>query len=209
MVSLACSGPDQVKALHAKALALGAKDEGAPGPRGGGFYACYFRDLDGNKLGGFLYGLRPKSCRNAPKKCRRGIKFSVSYTCDLAPIEMGQIMGFGFFGRGDAKQAAFAGVIDIVRQLASPAFFLGADGAIVAWNDACEKLTGVKAADVASARRTTGADFTPLSVRVSPTSCLPRHRAARLTPTFSSIAKRAGAMPRTGAICRGADAITC
>ena len=31
--------------------ALGAKDEGAPGPRGtGGFYAGYFRDLDGHKL---------------------------------------------------------------------------------------------------------------------------------------------------------------
>jgi catechol 2,3-dioxygenase-like lactoylglutathione lyase family enzyme len=27
---------------------LGAKDEGAPGPRGEGFYAGYFRDLDGN-----------------------------------------------------------------------------------------------------------------------------------------------------------------
>ena len=53
MVSLACSGPDQVKALHAKALELGGVDEGAPGPRGVGFYACYFRDLEGNKLGGF------------------------------------------------------------------------------------------------------------------------------------------------------------
>lgn len=53
MVSLACANPAQVQALHKKALELGAKDEGAPGPRGGGFYACYFRDLDGNKLGGF------------------------------------------------------------------------------------------------------------------------------------------------------------
>jgi methyl-accepting chemotaxis protein len=57
-------------------------------------------------------------------------------------------MGFGFFGRGDAKQAAIAGVIDMVRQLAAPAFFLGSDGAVVAWNDACAKLTGVKAEDV-------------------------------------------------------------
>ena len=40
-------------ALHKKALALGGKDEGAPGPRGDGFYAGYFRDLDGNKLNAF------------------------------------------------------------------------------------------------------------------------------------------------------------
>ena len=53
MVSLACADPEQVQALHARALELGAKDEGAPGPRGGGFYAAYFRDLDGNKLAGF------------------------------------------------------------------------------------------------------------------------------------------------------------
>ncbi len=42
-----------VDALHAKALELGGKSEGAPGPRGPesyGLYACYFRDLDGNKL---------------------------------------------------------------------------------------------------------------------------------------------------------------
>ncbi len=42
-----------VDALHAKALELGGKDEGAPGPRGPegyGLYAAYFRDLDGNKL---------------------------------------------------------------------------------------------------------------------------------------------------------------
>jgi catechol 2,3-dioxygenase-like lactoylglutathione lyase family enzyme len=36
------------------ALELGGTDEGAPGPRGdGGFYAGYFRDLDGNKLNAF------------------------------------------------------------------------------------------------------------------------------------------------------------
>jgi catechol 2,3-dioxygenase-like lactoylglutathione lyase family enzyme len=42
-----------VDALHAKALELGGKDEGPPGMRGPEsyrFYACYFRDLDGNKL---------------------------------------------------------------------------------------------------------------------------------------------------------------
>jgi hypothetical protein len=35
---------------------LGGKDEGAPGPRGGEFYAGYFRDLDGNKLNAFVMG---------------------------------------------------------------------------------------------------------------------------------------------------------
>ena len=50
MVALAAKDPEQVQALHAKALALGGQDEGAPGPRGTGFYGAYFRDLDGNKL---------------------------------------------------------------------------------------------------------------------------------------------------------------
>lgn len=53
MVALALDSEEKVQALHAKALALGAQDEGAPGPRGGGFYAAYFRDLDGNKLNAF------------------------------------------------------------------------------------------------------------------------------------------------------------
>ena len=56
MVALAASSKEQVNALHAKALALGGKDEGAPGPRGDGFYAGYFRDLDGNKLNVFFMG---------------------------------------------------------------------------------------------------------------------------------------------------------
>ncbi|MGH7803086.1 MAG: VOC family protein [Candidatus Binatia bacterium] len=56
MVALATSSKEQVDALYAKALALGAKDEGAPGPRGDGFYAAYFRDLDGNKLNAFFMG---------------------------------------------------------------------------------------------------------------------------------------------------------
>ena len=54
MVALAVDSPKTVQKLHAKALQLGGKDEGAPGPRGdGGFYAGYFRDLDGNKLNAF------------------------------------------------------------------------------------------------------------------------------------------------------------
>jgi len=54
MVALAMDSTDKVDAFHAKALELGGTDEGAPGPRGdGGFYAGYFRDLDGNKLNAF------------------------------------------------------------------------------------------------------------------------------------------------------------
>jgi predicted lactoylglutathione lyase len=53
MVGLAASSPEQVRKLHAKALELGGRDEGAPGPRGAGFYIGYFRDLDGNKLNWF------------------------------------------------------------------------------------------------------------------------------------------------------------
>lgn len=53
MVALAANSPELVQALHAKALALGGHDEGAPGPRGTGFYGAYFRDLDGNKLAAF------------------------------------------------------------------------------------------------------------------------------------------------------------
>ncbi|MBR9812492.1 VOC family protein [bacterium] len=50
MVALVVDSAAKVDAVHAKALALGAQDEGAPGERVPGFYAGYFRDLDGNKL---------------------------------------------------------------------------------------------------------------------------------------------------------------
>lgn len=43
----------EVDAFHAKALALGGSDEGAPGERGPKMYFSYFRDLDGNKLCAF------------------------------------------------------------------------------------------------------------------------------------------------------------
>jgi predicted lactoylglutathione lyase len=56
MVALAARSKEQVDAVHRKALELGGKDEGAPGPRGDGFYAGYFRDLDGNKLNAFFMG---------------------------------------------------------------------------------------------------------------------------------------------------------
>jgi predicted lactoylglutathione lyase len=56
MVAIMVDSKEKVQALHEKALALGGKDEGAPGPRGDGFYAAYFRDLDGNKLNAFYLG---------------------------------------------------------------------------------------------------------------------------------------------------------
>ena len=56
MVALAASSKQQVDTIHQRALELGGKDEGAPGPRGDGFYAGYFRDLDGNKLNAFFIG---------------------------------------------------------------------------------------------------------------------------------------------------------
>ncbi len=56
MVALACPSRELVDRMHAKALALGATDEGPVGERGAGFYAGYFRDLDGNKLNFFKFG---------------------------------------------------------------------------------------------------------------------------------------------------------
>ena len=54
MVALAAKDQAQVQRLYDIALANGGIDEGAPGDRGGGFYAGYFRDLDGNKLNAFV-----------------------------------------------------------------------------------------------------------------------------------------------------------
>ena len=56
MVALQVDAKEQVDAIYAKALELGGSDEGPPGPRGPGFYAGYFRDLDGNKLNAFVMG---------------------------------------------------------------------------------------------------------------------------------------------------------
>ncbi|ALT78601.1 VOC family protein [Paucibacter sp. KCTC 42545] len=56
MIALVVDSRAKVDAVHAKALALGGKDEGAVGLRGEGFYAGYFRDLDGNKLNVFCMG---------------------------------------------------------------------------------------------------------------------------------------------------------
>ena len=55
MIALQVDSPEEVNLVYNKAIELGAKDEGAAGPRGvlTGFYAGYLRDLDGNKLNVF------------------------------------------------------------------------------------------------------------------------------------------------------------
>ncbi len=56
MVALAAKDKAQVDSIYKLALSLGGKCEGPPGPRFEGFYAAYFRDLDGNKLNAFVMG---------------------------------------------------------------------------------------------------------------------------------------------------------
>jgi predicted lactoylglutathione lyase len=56
MAALAAKDTAQVDRIYKVAMSLGAKDEGPPGDRGGGFYAAYFRDPDGNKLNCFHHG---------------------------------------------------------------------------------------------------------------------------------------------------------
>jgi catechol 2,3-dioxygenase-like lactoylglutathione lyase family enzyme len=59
MAGIAAESREQVDRIYNKAIELGGSDEGAPGLRavgGDGFYAAYFRDLDGNKLDVFCYG---------------------------------------------------------------------------------------------------------------------------------------------------------
>jgi catechol 2,3-dioxygenase-like lactoylglutathione lyase family enzyme len=58
MTAIGVHSHSDVDRIHAKALELGGHDEGAPGLRaegGEGFYAAYFRDLDGHKLDVFTY----------------------------------------------------------------------------------------------------------------------------------------------------------
>ena len=58
MMAFAVSDPAAVDKLYAKAIELGATDEGAPAPRpefDEKFYVGYFRDLDGNKMNFFHF----------------------------------------------------------------------------------------------------------------------------------------------------------
>lgn len=56
MLALAVDGKEKVDAMYNKAIELGATCDGPPGERMPGFYAAYFRDLDGNKLNFFFMG---------------------------------------------------------------------------------------------------------------------------------------------------------
>lgn len=53
MIALQADSEETVDRVHAKAIELGGACEGPPGTRMEGFYAGYFRDLDGNKLNVF------------------------------------------------------------------------------------------------------------------------------------------------------------
>ena len=55
MMGLMVTTSEQVDEVYHRAVAPGARDEGPAGPRGRGFYAGYFRDLDGNKLHAFCH----------------------------------------------------------------------------------------------------------------------------------------------------------
>ena len=58
-LGLAAPSRAAIDAVYAKAMELGGTCEGPPGVRGpdpNGFYAAYFRDLDGNKLMAFRHG---------------------------------------------------------------------------------------------------------------------------------------------------------
>ena len=52
-VAFFAASREEVDAFYAAAIAAGAKDDGAPGPRphyGKEYYGCFVRDLDGHKI---------------------------------------------------------------------------------------------------------------------------------------------------------------
>lgn len=53
MFAVMAKDEDQVRRVHAAALASGGSCEGPPGQRANGFYAAYYRDPDGNKMNTF------------------------------------------------------------------------------------------------------------------------------------------------------------
>lgn len=56
-ISFLANSREEVDAFHAKALSLGATDDGAPGLRpeyDKGYYAAFVRDLDGHKIEAML-----------------------------------------------------------------------------------------------------------------------------------------------------------
>ena len=56
MVGFSFDTTEEIDAFHAKALELGATNEGDPGDRAPKAYFSYFRDLDGNKFTAYKFG---------------------------------------------------------------------------------------------------------------------------------------------------------
>ena len=57
MVAFTADTKEEVDRMHARALELGATDDGAPGQRiPDRFYGAYARDPDGNKICFFVFG---------------------------------------------------------------------------------------------------------------------------------------------------------
>lgn len=57
MLAFAASTKEEVDTMYAKAISLGAADEGEPGQRvPDRFYGAYARDHDGNKLCFYIFG---------------------------------------------------------------------------------------------------------------------------------------------------------
>jgi catechol 2,3-dioxygenase-like lactoylglutathione lyase family enzyme len=59
MFAVMAKDEDQVRRVHAAALASGGTCEGPPGLRANGFYAAYYRDPDGNKMNSFCMPATP------------------------------------------------------------------------------------------------------------------------------------------------------
>lgn len=57
MLAFPAESKEAVDAMHAKALSLGATDDGAPGQRVEDvFYGAYAKDPDGNKMAFYIFG---------------------------------------------------------------------------------------------------------------------------------------------------------
>jgi catechol 2,3-dioxygenase-like lactoylglutathione lyase family enzyme len=57
-VAFTASGPEEVQAFHAAALAAGGRDNGPPGgrPYGGSYYAAFVLDPDGHNIEAVYHG---------------------------------------------------------------------------------------------------------------------------------------------------------
>ena len=56
MVAIPAGSREKVDEMYARAMEMGASDDGAPGERMPGFYGGYFRDADGNKAAFYHMG---------------------------------------------------------------------------------------------------------------------------------------------------------